>query len=148
MSDYITFQSQQKDVCKRETNLRWDAWSEIIDNGIDNINEKLFGGLDDNDDEKKCVPPKFDRKLSKQEIRNITEFIHKWDGLKVDVSKRPKYYQDFKNKAQSWMFGRRAVQYGRNLYPVMLNKAHRVIVINPCMCIDHILHIMNIVHSL
>jgi len=114
-------------VCEREINFRWNVWSEIINNGIDKINEKLFGESDDNDDEKKCIPPNFDRKLSKQDIETITEFINQWNGLKVDVSKRPKHYEAFRTKAQSWMNGRRATQYGRHLYPVMLNKAHRFV---------------------
>ena len=61
-------------------------------------------------------------------MKEITQFIVEWKGLKVDPSDVPNNLQEYKTKSQSWMYGRRATQYGRNLYPIMLEKAHQVMI--------------------
>lgn len=51
-----------------------------------------------------------------------------WDGLKIDgIRLTDVLYAEYKRKAQNWMYGRRARQYGDNLYPIMLQTAHQVI---------------------
>ena len=96
-------------------------WSQIVNNGVHIINVQLFGlnnedESDDEEDEKMHDNiPQFEKKLSKQQMEYITLFIADWNGLKVEVSNRPKNYEQFKRKAHSWLNGRRATQYGNKL---------------------------------
>lgn len=105
-------------VCKEGLKCRWALWSKIINEETDKINKKLFGEIGSDI---------FEAKLSKKHIETITQFIKNWHGLKIaEASKIPKHMKQYKEKARSWLNGRRAMQYSRNFYPVMIQKAHKV----------------------
>ena len=92
----------------------------------DKINTYLFGSNENNNDGINNYD-KFNKKLCKKQIQIITKFIKNWHGLKIpEAAKLPARKNQYREKAQSWLNGRRAMQYSINLYPVMLKKAHKV----------------------
>ena len=63
-------------------------------------------------------------------IINITDhvnFVQEWKGLKINQIKcLPQSYLEFEKKAKSWLNGRRAPNYGKTLFPEMINSAEKV----------------------
>ena len=54
------------------------------------------------------------------------EFLCQWKGLKMNQIKTiPQTYLEFESKAKSWLNGRRAPNYGKTLFPEMINSAQK-----------------------
>lgn len=64
--------------------------------------------------------------ISPNEYEECVGFITNWNGLKLKEYEMPKTIKKYQQKSRSWLNGRRAMQYGKHLYPIMIQKAELV----------------------
>ena len=118
---------------------RWNLWKSIIHEEtckitrILNLNKNL---LNINN---------IEISLSPNEYKRIVNFIINWNGLKLKGYEMPKTAKEYQQKSRGWLNGRRAIQYGKYLYPIMIQKAEMVCLSNLYMYYLPILLFVNLI---
>ena len=114
-------------LARNNISTRYNLWKSIIYKETYKINQILFNINDNNNDD---VDSKLNNiymdEITEYEYSNCVSFITNWNGLKLKEYEMPKTAKKYQQKSRSWLNGRRAMQYAKYLYPIMIEKAESV----------------------